>query len=60
MAWALWLAIPVVATSGAAVWSWLRGRPDRLADPVDAIRAHQDYLDALVVPARGRSRTQQR
>lgn len=56
MAWAFWLAVPVVATSVAAVLIWLtarRARPSGRPDTAAAMRAHQDYLDALAVPARG-------
>jgi hypothetical protein len=56
MAWALWLAVPVVATSAAAVLTWIsarRGRPPARPDTDTAMRAHREYLDALTVPARG-------
>jgi hypothetical protein len=59
MAWAFWLAVPIVATVVAAVatgWSARRSRPARRADPVDAMQAHRNYLDALTVPARGTER----
>ncbi|MDT4892937.1 MAG: hypothetical protein QOE97_1972 [Pseudonocardiales bacterium] len=56
MSWALWLAAPLVATALAAIALWLRGRPARVAPTDDAINAHQAYLDALTVPARGRIR----
>lgn len=59
MAWALWLAVPIVATVVAAVgtwWSARRSRPARRTDTVDAMQAHRDYLDALTVPARGTER----
>jgi hypothetical protein len=56
MSWALWLAPPVVATVLVAMWSWWRGRPARVPESDEAIRAHQAYLDALVVPARGTGR----
>jgi hypothetical protein len=59
MAWALWLAVPIVTTALAAVgtwWSARRSRPARHADTDDAMQAHRDYLDALVVPARGTER----
>lgn len=56
MAWAFWLAVPVVATALAALGTWLAARrsssPRRLAT-ADAMRAHGDYLAALAVPARG-------
>jgi hypothetical protein len=57
MAWALWLASPVVATSLAALWVWWRGRPKRAPDIAEAMRQHDDYLAALVVPVRGTVRT---
>lgn len=59
MAWALWLAVPMVATVLAAVgtwWSARRTRPAKRADTVDAMQAHRNYLDALTVPARGSER----
>jgi hypothetical protein len=60
MSWALWLATPIVMTVLAATWSWWRGRPQRVPGTDEAMRAHQDYLDALVRPARGIERTQPR
>lgn len=58
MSWALWLAVPVVATLLAAVGSWLRHRPRRARklDTQQAIQAHADYLDALVQTARSKDR----
>lgn len=60
MTWALWLAVPVGATTLAAVWAWLRGwwarRRDRPLDTVAAMRAHSRYLDALAQPARSAAR----
>jgi hypothetical protein len=56
MAWALWLAVPVVVTVLVALWAWWRGRPQRQPDTDEAMRAHRDYLDALTVPARGTHR----
>lgn len=53
MAWALWLAAPIVLTALAATWSWWRGRPARAPGTDQAMRAHRDYLAALAVPARG-------
>jgi hypothetical protein len=53
MAWALWLAAPIVLTVLAATWSWWRGRPERTPGTDQAMRAHREYLAALVVPARG-------
>ena len=56
MAWALWLAIPVVVTMLVAVASWLRGRPARALNTDEAMRAHGDFLDALVRTARSKDR----
>ena len=59
MAWALWLAIPVVATVLVAVatwWSARRAAPPRRRDTELAVQAHRDYLDALTLPARGTHR----
>lgn len=60
MTWALWLAVPVGATSIAALWSWWRGwRVRRAARPLGteaAVRAHSEYLNALVMPARSPER----
>jgi hypothetical protein len=53
MAWAFWLAPPVLVTSLVAIWTWLRGRPARTPRIAEAMRGHQAYLDTLVVPARG-------
>jgi hypothetical protein len=56
MAWAAWLAVPVAATVLAALWAWWRARPARTPSAHEAMQAHRDYLDALVVPARGTAR----
>jgi hypothetical protein len=60
MTWALWLAVPVGATSLAAVWSWWRGHRVRWAKrtlgTADAVRAHGEFLDALTIPARSAHR----
>jgi hypothetical protein len=59
MGWAVWLAMPIVATSFAAVWAWWRGRRALRAERLDtpgSMRAHQDYLDALTIPARSAHR----
>ncbi|HEY7007624.1 MAG TPA: hypothetical protein VH395_01710 [Jatrophihabitantaceae bacterium] len=60
MTWALWLAVPVGATTLAALWSWVAGwwarRADRPLDTEAAMRAHSEYLDALGIPARGTAR----
>jgi len=56
MAWALWLAAPVLTTLVVAVVTWRRGRPERIPDSDEAIRAHQAYLDALTTRARGTTR----
>lgn len=53
MAWMLWLAAPVVATTLAAVLTWWQARPAPRADAGRAMRAHRAYLDALAEPARG-------
>jgi hypothetical protein len=58
MAWALWLAAPLAVTLVVAAWSWLRARPPRPPTTAQAMQAHRDYLDALVVPARGDIRTE--
>jgi hypothetical protein len=56
MAWALWLAIPVVVTVLAALGSWLRARPARALKTDESMRAHGDFLDALVQTARSKDR----
>jgi hypothetical protein len=56
VAWAVWLSVPLLATVLAALWAWVRGRPPAPLDTDAAIRAHQRYLDALTVPARGPAR----
>ncbi len=56
MSWALWLAVPVVVTLLAAVATWLRSRPRRTPGTRAAVRAHGDYLDALVQTARSKDR----
>lgn len=56
MAWAAWLAVPLLATVLAALWAWIRGRPPAPLDTHAAITAHQRYLDALTAPARGTAR----
>jgi hypothetical protein len=58
MAWILWLALPVVAPAVVALAVWLRGRPVRTPGPEQAMQQHQDYLSALVTPARGTIRTE--
>jgi hypothetical protein len=60
MVWALWLSPPVAATVLAAVAGWWRGRPRRRPDTPEAMQAHRDYLDALVLPVRGTARTTRR
>ena len=54
--WALWLAIPVAVTVLAAIASWLRARPARALKTDEAMRAHGDFLDALVQTARSKDR----
>jgi hypothetical protein len=59
VAWALWLSVPIGATSMAALLTWWRGLRARRAqqlDTDDAMRAHADYLAALVIPARSDKR----
>lgn len=56
MGWAVWLSIPVAATVLAAVGSWLRSRPKKALSTDEAMRAHGDYLDALVQTARAKDR----
>jgi hypothetical protein len=63
MTWALWLAAPAGATVLAALWAWWRGiraRGPRRVTTKDAMRAHQQYLDALVTPARSADRGPER
>jgi hypothetical protein len=55
VAWAIWLAAPVVLTLLVACWVWVRSRPPRAPTTAEAMRAHRDYLDALTLPARGAS-----
>lgn len=61
MSWALWLAVPVTATALAAVFAWWRGwlvrRAHRPLGTDEAVRAHTEFLDALVIPARHATRT---
>jgi hypothetical protein len=55
MTWALWLGAPIVVTVLAAIWSWwsgVRARGPRRVSTRAAMRAHGEYLDALVLPAR--------
>ncbi len=48
MAWALWLAVPVVLTLLAALVTWLRARPPREPKGIsETVRAHQEFLEAL-------------
>lgn len=56
MTWALWLAVPVLITLLAALVTWVRSRPRRRPGTRDAMRAHSDYLDALVQTARSKDR----
>jgi hypothetical protein len=55
MTWAWWLAVPVVVTLLAALWSWVRARPRRLPDTAESMRAHTAYLDALGASSRSRA-----
>jgi hypothetical protein len=54
--WAIWLLIPVAATMVAALASWLRARPRRAPSTDEAMRAHGEFLDALVQTARSKDR----
>jgi hypothetical protein len=60
MTWALWLAVPVGATTLAALTAWIRGvlarRAARPLTTQESVREHGDYLDALVIPAHSTSR----
>jgi hypothetical protein len=56
MSWAVWLLVPVAVTLLAALGSWLRSRPARTLDTPQAMRAHDDFLDALVQTARSKDR----
>ncbi|HLY34982.1 MAG TPA: hypothetical protein VKQ07_10655 [Jatrophihabitantaceae bacterium] len=58
MSWALWLLVPIGAAVLAAVWTWWLSRPARVPEGDQAMQAHRDYLDALVVPARGAVRVE--
>jgi hypothetical protein len=52
--WAIWLLAPAGATVLAALGSWWRSRPKRPLTTDEAMRAHGEYLDALVRTARAR------
>jgi len=54
--WAVWLAVPVVATLLAAAWTWLRSRPAKPLTTSQAMQEHGNYLDALVETARSKDR----
>ena len=56
VAWAVWLAVPVLVTLIVAVITWLRARPERELTTQQAMRAHEDYLDALRQPPRSKDR----
>ena len=56
VAWAVWLAVPVLVTLVAALITWLRSRPERELTTAQAMRAHDDYLDALRQPPRSKDR----
>jgi hypothetical protein len=58
MSWALWLLPTLAVPALAALWTWLRARPVRMPSSDEAMRAHHDYLEALVVPARGTHRVE--
>jgi hypothetical protein len=42
-----WLSIPVIATVLAALWTWVRNRPEPVPTTRQGVRSHLDYLDAL-------------
>jgi hypothetical protein len=52
----VWLLIPAGVTVLAAVGSWWRSRPKRALNTDEAMRAHGDFLDALVQTARSKDR----
>jgi hypothetical protein len=52
----VWLLIPVAATLLAAAGSWWRSRPKRSLTTPEAMRAHDDFLDALAQTARSKDR----
>ena len=56
MNWAFWLLIPVCVTMVAALGSWWLARPKRVPSTQDAMRAHDEFLDALVQAARSKDR----
>lgn len=64
MAWAFWLAGPVVAPLLVALGTWLRAvrsaRAARRMTTAQAMQAHREFLDALTVPARSAHRGLQR
>ena len=56
MAWAWWLSVPVIVTVLAALWAWVRNRPDPVPTTREGMRSHLDYLDALGQAPRSRDR----
>jgi hypothetical protein len=52
VSWAFWLSIPAAGTVLAALVSWWRGRPKRAPTTAEAMRAHDDFLEALAEAAR--------
>jgi hypothetical protein len=54
--WALWLALPAAATVLAAIGSWWRSRPKRTLTTHEAMQAHDQFLHALMQPARSKDR----
>jgi hypothetical protein len=56
MGWAVWLSIPIAATALAAIGSWVRARPKKAPSTDKAMRAHGEFLDALVQTARSKDR----
>jgi hypothetical protein len=59
MDWAIWLSVPITATTLAAIGTWWQGRRARAAANLDtaaSMRAHAEYLEALTIPARSSHR----
>jgi hypothetical protein len=54
VSWAIWLLVPVAVTVLAALASWLRHRPARPLDMRRAMRAHDEFLDALAQTPRSK------
>jgi hypothetical protein len=47
MAWAIWLAAPLVASMLVALGIWWRARPPRAPRIAESIQGHQEYLRVL-------------